>query len=353
MSKWLHTRLNELIDDASPDGVNPESGEDLAAWQSAARAAVEVVCGTRFVAAIDSPVSVLIREPMPAGLEASPGRGILVGELVRNLAEPGRITQGRKGTCAPTVVETYLAVVAPGEYARIIAALATSGRVTLRGGHELVRDGDGPLEWSEDEGRRSPASRLFQVAALEAASATLDYDDTQDRQIGPDGEVAGGGMKADAFDVLIEAATGATWERWSATEYGFAKILAAAGFAKPLELSAVLDAADSAIAAGDYGFATLAPSHVEQAALQAAMGGHLPDAAGDGAELHAVAHKVRIVRVEADRVWFDDPLDPEAEWMGKGAVVEDASGLCSMPRAAFSECAADISLRAQYWPGTD
>lgn len=350
MSKWLRTRLAELIDGASADGVNPARGEDVAAWRAAAHEALDSVCRGAFVARIDSPVSVLVREPMPAGLEASPGRGILAGELLRNLADPGLITQGRKGTCAPTVVETYLAVVAPGEYARIVASLATTGRVTLKGGHELVRDGDDPLVWTEEEGRRSPASRLFQVAALEAASATLDYDDAQDRQIGPDGQIAGAGMKADAFDVLIEAATGATWERWSATEYGFAKLFAAAGLGSPLELATVLDAADAAIADGDFGFATLAPTDVDRAALQAAMGGFVPEGSEDGPSLHRVVHKVRIVRVEADRVWFDDPLDPEAEWLGQGARIEDGTGRCSMPRDTFSACVADVSLRAEYWP---
>jgi hypothetical protein len=345
----LVDRIAEVADGALPPALAP----DPARWRREAIAALRDLLGGDEAASLLPHLKALGAGALADGLGVTPGGGVLLGELALNLADPGRINQGRKGTCAPTCVETYLAVREPVEYARIVAGLAApAGVVTLADGSELVRDGDAPLHWTEAEGRRSPVSRLFQVAAMEASSTALDYDDARDSQVADDGSLVGTGLDLAAFDHLIEAATGAPWGRWSRSEYGFARMLAEAGFAPPLELAAVLAAVDRALEQGDFAFATLAPSEVDAEAIVRAMGGVRVEGAEGGPSLHAVAHKVRIVDVDAEAgiVRFDDPLDPAVQWLGEGAVLEDDRGTTRMPIASFLACVADLSLREEHWP---
>ncbi|MCO4770513.1 MAG: hypothetical protein KDA24_10830 [Deltaproteobacteria bacterium] len=358
-------RIQSVLETVLPSQVPRRDGEDLSAWLTEASASVATLrarapAPDRLGGLLVEHLLALAEGPVSQGLLRSPGRAVLLGELARNLADPGRINQGRKQTCAPTCVETYLGITDPGEYARVAVGLCSpDGTVTLADGNFILqRDGDAPLLWEEVEGDRSPISRLIQVAAMEAASADHDYDNAADAQLDGAGLSAGSGMDLAAFDTLIEAVTGVAWERWRRVEHGFLEMLHGQGVgAKPLGLDDLLGATEASLAGGDFAFATLVPAGVDPRRLARAMGGFDPRASLDEIEavdgpVHMKGHKVRIVGLdrEAGTVRFDDPLDPDVSWMGLGATLEDASGVCAMPLQTFLECAADFSLRSDFWP---
>ena len=331
-------------------------GEDEEIWCRRCREAVELLADQGRLQSVDSrgiPLQDLLLSlvdlQIPESLRETPGHLRLVGELVRNIAEPGRINQGFKGTCAVTSVETWLAVFQPAEYARIIEGLMSlDGRVVLHNTDALTRD-EQVLVWHAQEARRSPASRLFQVAAMEYAYPNLDYVNITDGQYEDDGHGGrkhlGTGLDLDAFDHLLEGVTGMRWDTLSDKQSHMARLLEKLG----LDTSSVPDLTRDgwaivrqSLQAGDNVFATLAPHGQEGLGPQ-----------GEGDEfLFLLPHKVRVMEYDAasDRVVYEDPLDPEEPWIpGAETRLENLQGRCSMPRADFLRLMVEVSYRPQHW----
>lgn len=284
--------------------------------------------------------------PMVPSFEDAPGRTILLGELIRNIVHPGRITQGLKGTCAATCVEIYVAERDPAEYARIIAGLVSpAGRVVLRSGGELVRDED-VLEPDEYEFRRSPVSRIFQVACMEYAYPELDYHNAEDGQF--EGvKNTGTGLSLGAFDRLLVGITGHRWETLSDGHAAFAALFKRFG----LDTSRVADLHRDALsiiervtAAGETVFATLELPKVRSPVRRAAGG------------VDHAAHKIRVLKLDRPNgtVVYDDPMDPQQSWFeGIRTNIVDRYGRCTMPIADFEKLLVELSYPPELWPGPE
>jgi hypothetical protein len=117
----------------------------------------------------------------------------VVAELVREIADPGRIHQG-PNTCGATAIQYALVTANPAEYARLSAGLLHPGHVEMRDGRTLERDENSipPSALSN----RSPTERLFQGAVMEYASEA-DYQTTE-RTL-DDGRVVEGDRQAGGF----------------------------------------------------------------------------------------------------------------------------------------------------------
>lgn len=344
--------LAHLLDQPLRGDYPLPEGESEGEWRRRAQAAVAALAGRLdqpcgFGQSLGSALHHATTAPLPASLAANPGRVRLVGELVRNLAHPDRINQGHKGTCSVACVESWLAEAWPGEYARLVGELMDEdGAGRLKNGDTIRRDEE-HLAWHAAEARRSPASRLFQVAAMEYAYPELDYVNVADGHLCVDGENTGTGLGLDAFDRLLEGLTGQDWARLSTADEAQTRRMAAR-FGLSLEVlpdlrrdaPAILAAS---LAAGDPVFVTLeARQPGEEGARR--VGEH---------PLLQLPHKVRVLRVDAetDRVWFDDPLDPEVPWMpGVDTRVENRGGHCSMARGDFFGLLVELSCLPAHVP---
>jgi hypothetical protein len=284
-------------------------------------------------------------------LASVPGKVRMLGGLVRNLVDPGRINQGYKGTCAVTSLESFLAERQPAEYARLVSGLmALGGTVTLASGATMRRD-ESSLVWSRTEAWRSPVSRLFQVAAMERAYPDLDYRNTIDAHIQAGNTVEGSintgtGVDLKAFDTLLQELTGQEWEILSRASAQAAATLARLG----LDISGVANLdrdgwriVTHSLAAGDAVFVTLNTGNLEVDLDPEQFPYVLP-------------HKVRVLSFDdqADRVFYEDPLDPTESWIpGVETRVEDDRGRCSMSRPDFLKLMDELSyLPAHYQPPT-
>ncbi len=282
-------------------------------------------------------------QSMVKTFEEAPGRTILLGELIRNIANPGRITQGLKGTCAATCVEIYVAERDPVEYARILTGLLTpEGRVKLRNGDELKRDEE-VLSPDEHEFRRSPVSRIFQVACMEYAYPELDYHNAEDGHFnGTDN--TGTGLSLKAFERLLASISGETWKTISDDYARFAKLL-------KLDLTKLPDLhrdgmqiIERSTTAGEPVFATIELSKVRSPIRRAAS---------NGSTEHA-AHKVRVLAIDRQKgtVEYDDPMDPQQSWFeGVRSDVVDKYGRCTMPIEDFDRLLVELSYKPQFGPG--
>lgn len=339
------SRLLAVLAEPLASGTPLPPGEDEAMWRARALSAAHSLA-PRFDApagfdhTLGSALGYAADTPMPPGLSASPGRTRLVGELVRNLAHPNRINQGHKGTCSVACVEAWLSESLPAEYARLVAELMDEdGDGRLLNGDVISRDED-RLAWAEAEARRSPTSRLFQVAAMEYAYPELDYRNATDGQFQADGADTGTGLGLDAFDRLLEGLTGTRWDRLSVADEATSRAMAERF---GLDLAALPDLQRdapaiirSSLTAGDGVFVTLDATRA---------------AAAEPAEtvtdpLLRFPHKVRVLKIddETERVWYDDPLDPEKPWMpGVETVVENDGGHCSMRAADFYPLVVELS----------
>lgn len=282
-------------------------------------------------------------EPMCPHFEEAPGRTILLGELIRNIANPGRITQGLKGTCAATCVEIYLAERYPVEYARLCAGLMTPrGKVKLQNGDELSRDED-VLAPDEHEFRRSPVSRVFQVACMEYAYPELDYRNDIDGQFqGTDN--TGTGLSLKAFERLLGAITGETWKTLSDGFARFAKILGLDSAKIPDLHRDGMAIIERSTEAGEPVFATIELSKVRSPIRRAAS---------NGSTEHA-AHKVRVLAIDRQKgtVLYDDPMDPQQSWFdGVKSDIVDKYGHCTMPIEDFDKLLVELSYKPQFGPG--
>ncbi len=115
---------------------------------------------------------------------ANAGEGV-VGQVMYDLVNPGRIQQGRAPTCTVSSMQYELAHEAPGEYARLMAGLVVDGKVTMLGGGELVTDAKWDQQASVAAGDMRHASEaIFQAAAMEFANGDDTYLEYSQTSIG-------------------------------------------------------------------------------------------------------------------------------------------------------------------------
>lgn len=291
-------------------------------------------------------LNLLATGPLGARLDEIPGRVRLLGDAIQHIADPGRINQGYKGTCAVTCVEIFVAERYPAEYIRLVAGLASpEGTVNLRDGQELRRDEE-VLAWSGMEARRSPVSRLLQVAFMEFAYPELDYQNMVDGHMEQSDEGTkntGTGVGLEQFDRLLEAVTAERWDTLSEHQSKLAEKFSRLGIDTSFMPDLYRDGIAiirNALTAKDAVFVTLGSRGVDERI------GENP--------LLALPHKVRVIKIddETNRVHYDDPLDPEDPWMpGVETRVETDDGECSMAFEDFEELLCEVSYRPVHAEG--
>lgn len=92
----------------------------------------------------------------------------LITSLARQIAHPETIKQGAKDTCVSANIEKTLAMTHPGQYADMLAKLASTGEYTTPDGKTTVkaqREPDGKLSGASDSTKqRTAASEVMQTA---------------------------------------------------------------------------------------------------------------------------------------------------------------------------------------------
>lgn len=348
------TALRALLHSGPEDLYPMAFGELPQAWTRAALEGLDrLEAGLRldevdgFGSSLVQGLLLLARGPVARGLLESVGRRRLLGELILNIAEPGRINQGHKGTCSVTCIESWVAERYPAEYARLVAGLCSpAGGVGLRNGEALVRDA-ARLVWQPEEARRTPVSRLFQAAAMELAYPELDYHDGLDLQLpeSGQGEASGTGVGLGAFDRLLEGVSGQPWSVLTDQNAVLARAL-------NLPAGSTLDLARDglgiiarALASGQAAFVTLASPAPPSAP---------PSAPAAGNPLRRLPHKIRVLALHDDHVEYDDPLDPDAPWIPDApTTVLDARGRCRMARSDFQRLMVELSYPPDCAPSQD
>jgi hypothetical protein len=96
----------------------------------------------------------------------------LLAPAMANLADPGDIQQGNRGTCAATDTEYLLATQQPAEYARVLAGLS-AGSVQLRGGETLHPNASSAV--ADNSGRNAP-DRILQGAFMDLGFGQSAFD---------------------------------------------------------------------------------------------------------------------------------------------------------------------------------
>lgn len=128
-------------------------------------------------------------------------RAILAEQIINQAATPTSIDQGKHLTCNVTVVETRTYTKQPQEAAKLVVDVATTGQYTGKDGtlvkvdYESLKPHTEALKHLTDDGKRSFASQIFQVTAVNLHYAKnlphIKYvqhepentDDTGERQI--------------------------------------------------------------------------------------------------------------------------------------------------------------------------
>ncbi len=107
-------------------------------------------------------------------------------EVLNQVARPGDINQGGRGTCTVTTMEHLQATREPAEYVRLLSGLTSAeGSVALRNGEKLSRDTG--LVAPDDSGRTA-ASRVYQASMMEFANGPdQDYRNDKDGHFRKDG----------------------------------------------------------------------------------------------------------------------------------------------------------------------
>lgn len=319
-------------------------------WRATLDDALRVLSGDGRLARLDALGRPLVEslvaiatDPLWSFFATPEGRNRALFELVQNLVNPGRISQGLKGTCAAACVEIHLATQDPAEYTRLVAGLiSASGRATLRSGEELVCDEDILLPSVAERGR-NPISRIFQVACMEFAYPDLDYDNLLDSYFKGD-ERIGTGLEMGAFERLLAAITGKPWKTLSTQHAMMAKALAKLGIATESAPDLARDGLsilDQSTRKSEPVFATIVLPAVTS----------FQGNAGSEPIRHA-EHKILVLSIDWEKgvVHYDDPIDPHERWFeGADVQIEDEHGRCSMPIADFERILGDISYREELW----
>lgn len=346
----LAEALRELLEQPVKEHYPLPPGETAASWKAASLAALERIDALlERPDAHGKPLAGHLRALFDPGITPSfiqrPGLVRLAGELLRNLTDPGRINQGLNSTCSVTSVESYLAARHPGEYARLLVGLMSpSGTVDMADGTPWPRDEEVML-WSDKEARRSPVSRLFQVSAMEIAYPNLDYRNTFDGLLergDRTGEfiLVGTGVDLDHFDTFLERITDQRWDTLSDKNEHIARLFEKLGL-PPARLPGIdldgMDIVRRSVAAGEATFVTLDtsidPRHENADSARFTM-----------------PHKVRVLAIEADRVLYEDPLDPEESWIyGVETRIESTDGRCSMSVHDFDQLMVELSYLPRFW----
>ena len=144
-------------------------------------------------------------------LAASPNSEGVLGEVVYDLVNPGRIRQGRAPTCTVTTMQYELAHEEPGEYARLMAGLVCDGKVTMRGGGELVSDTKWDV-YASDAAKdgRSTSEAIFQAAAMEFANGSDTYLEYAQESVG--GGQTYRGLHGDQISAMVGQLFGVKYE---------------------------------------------------------------------------------------------------------------------------------------------
>ncbi len=331
--------------------VMPFGDESPLVWEDRALTAIDELDAGGLLVPLTEPLVSLAWGAVAQELVEYPGRPALVGELARHLADPQRINQGLKGTCAAACIETGLAVHDPPRLAALVAGLVTpSGTVELPDSEPLQRD-DAWLSRDRSERSRSPISQLFQVAVMELAYPELDYRNLADGQFqeGPDGASydTGTGMDTAEFDAVLEALTGQVWDVMSDRQSKRLERLEALFGLRMEDLPRLPDDALAIIRrtteAGDSLFATLEPP-----------GGVIDPHVAPTERLvtYAMTHKVRITGLDPTqrRVIFDDPMDPTHPWyVALDTRLLDTEGTTSVAIDDLLGALRDLSYQPRYW----
>lgn len=139
-------------------------------------------------------------------------RRTVFNELCSHLADPGRIRQNQRNTCAPTTIQHLQAMNDPAEYARIVAGVTSeSGEVTMRNGDVLKRD-RGSV--AVDNSGRDNVSRLYQSALMEYANGEDEYDNRTDLHTRED-DTTHSGLYAEQSERALDALFGDKYDRMS------------------------------------------------------------------------------------------------------------------------------------------
>ncbi|HEY9857578.1 MAG TPA: hypothetical protein V6D05_17670 [Stenomitos sp.] len=184
-------RATERLGSGTPPQTRPlslETNPDFQALRDQGKLTPEVMGRLRTLAT----------QPLAEGID----RRLLLLTALRELADPERISQGNRETCAATVVQAKLAEDDPAEYLRLLSGLASpAGQVTLANGETLRRDPD----WQLDVGR-SLTGNLIQPAFMQFATGS--YDNRTDTRATDTGR--GKGLYAQEQTRLLNAVSGAS-----------------------------------------------------------------------------------------------------------------------------------------------
>ena len=345
----IHPAVRSLLEGPAIANYPLPPGETRERWRESAVAALGTLeargmtmLADRLGGSLSTSLHLLATAPLGGKLELEPGRRRLLGELIRNLAAPGRINQGHKGTCAVACIEVFLATRQPAEYARLCAGLAVGDGVVSLPGADLLKRDEERLNWHVQEARRSPVSRLLQVALMERADPEHDYRNVEDGHFDRTTQRSvGTGVAVRAFEALLGALTGEAWSSLSQAGDQTRRFLSALlgnGGEDELELDRDgMDVITEVLRAQDAAFVTLARP------------GQLAPATGVQQDLSQMAHKVRVIALEGEEVIYEDPADPEDPWMeGVPSRVIDGDGRCAMGRRDFRAWMVELTFKKRF-----
>lgn len=220
----------------------------------------------------------LATNPVAKGID----RKELLGDVLQEIATPSAIAQKNRGTCTATTLQIKMAMERPSEYARLVGGLASpEGKVPLANGDTLTREagtGTGQKIQVQYKGKptmvndmRSVSSQLWQPALMQYGyGPKYDYDNKTDK-------VSGGAAPNAAF--VSRMATGLAGE-----ESASVRSWREEGGKKVDNRDAMLDALRQELA-------------------------HRPVAAGLlwGEGGNQGGHEILVTRMDADRVYFNNP----------------------------------------------
>jgi hypothetical protein len=250
--------------------------------------------------------------------ELAPGidRRELMRTILRDVADPSQIRQGKKFTCGATAIAISLARFSPAEYVRLVAGLASvEGRVTTFGGATIERQRH---TIADDGSRRSLTGRLLQAALMQLGDGDLDYDNRTERHRGcllgliP-------GLVEDEVRQVAEEVLGGEWGVAGAGAGTLGRNVGLGGAIHNLTMRVANGTSDP--------WPYLQPGTIALVNLRRA------------AKIAIGTHYVSILAIRDGRVFFDDPnritcKDPLFAKMMKGYRVEE-DGTASLPSGVF------------------